>query len=205
MSKANFIQYNLNDLVGMLGEDRVKTILSNFSCPQNADVENFLKNKAIKFSMRGFAKTHLVYLCNEEENRLVGYYTISNKNILISKDVLNTKARNRIQNHGSYIKELEKYLVTAPLIGQLGKNFKDDNNKLISGNELLGMAIEKIEKAQYDIGGKFIYLECEDIEKVKKFYLKNGFVPFGKRKLDDDETDIKGKELIQLLLYSNRK
>ncbi|MDO4162730.1 MAG: N-acetyltransferase, partial [Pseudomonadota bacterium] len=31
------------------------------------------------------------------------------------------------------------------------------------------------------------------------FYESNGFVPFGKRKLDSDETDLKGSYLIQLL------
>lgn len=204
MSKENYVQYNLNDLIRELGENRVESILSDFSCPKNADVEYFARKKAIEFSKRGFAKTHLVYYCNEEtkENRLVGYYAIANKNILVSKRALNQKARSRIHNHGEYISELKKYLVTAPLIGQLGKNYKDNNDKLILGSELLGMAIDKIKKAQYDIGGKFIYLECEDIEKLTKFYEKNGFVEFGKRKLDADETNIKGKELIQFLLYS---
>lgn len=204
MSHESYVQYNLNDLIRELGEDRVKSILSDFSCPQNDDVQYFAREKAIEFSKRGFAKTHLVYYCNDKtkENRFVGYYTIANKNILVSKRALNQKARSRIHNHGDYISELKKYLVTAPLIGQLGKNFKDNNDKLISGDELLGMAIDKIQKAQYDIGGKFIYLECEDVEYLRKFYKRNGFVAFGKRKLDADETNIKGKELIQLLLYS---
>ena len=41
---------NLDDMLAELGEDRVKSILSDFSCPLNRDVENFLHTKAIEFS-----------------------------------------------------------------------------------------------------------------------------------------------------------
>ena len=57
---TNFVQFNLSDLLDQLGEDEVKVILSSFSCPLNADVERFLREKAIEFSKRGFSKTHLV-------------------------------------------------------------------------------------------------------------------------------------------------
>lgn len=38
---THFVQFNLSDLLEHLGEDKVKTILSSFSCPKNADVDNF--------------------------------------------------------------------------------------------------------------------------------------------------------------------
>ena len=95
----------------------------------------------------------------------------------------------------------EGCMVSAILIGQLGKNFTDGNNTLISGDELLKMAIDRIHDIQYELGGKFTYVECENKEKLIRFYQNNGFVLFGKRKLDKDETMIQGEELMQLLKY----
>lgn len=47
-----------------------------------------------------------------------------------------------------------------------------------------------------------VYVECEDVAYLKNFYMSNGFVIFGKRRLDKDEkTDISGQYLIQLLKY----
>ena len=37
----------LSDMLDELGEDATKSILSEFSCPKNKDVETFLKKKAI--------------------------------------------------------------------------------------------------------------------------------------------------------------
>ena len=37
----DYIELNLLDMLDTYGEDRLKTILSPFMCPQNKDVENF--------------------------------------------------------------------------------------------------------------------------------------------------------------------
>jgi hypothetical protein len=85
---AGYTQINLTDMICELGEDRVKTILSNFSCPRNPDIEYFLKNKAIEFSKQGLASTYLVFVSFKKSPMLVGYYTISQKTINIKKSVL---------------------------------------------------------------------------------------------------------------------
>ena len=52
------------------------------------------------------------------------------------------------------------------------------------------------------VGGKIVYLECEDKPRLIDFYSENGFVNFGKRMLDRDETDtLSGEYLIQMLKY----
>lgn len=66
---------------------------------------------------------------------------------------------------------------------------------------MLKMEIDRIHDVQYELGGKFTYVECENKEKLIRFYQNNGFVLFGKRKLDKDETMIQGEELMQLLKY----
>ncbi len=50
-------------------------------------------------------------------------------------------------------------------------------------------------------GGKIVYLECEDKPRLVGFYSNNGFVTFGNRSLDRDETNIGGEYLIQMLRY----
>lgn len=95
-------------------------------------------------------------------------------------------------------------VIMAPLIAQLGKNYMNDYRKLITGDELLKMAIDKVSAAQRIIGGKVVYVECEDIDILKKFYEDNGFVIFGKRRLDKEERgEMNGSHLIQLLKYLN--
>ena len=195
-------QVNLQDMIEEIGEDRTKSILSDFSCDQNLDVQEFIQRKAVEFSKRGFAKTTLVFWVsdNEDEKCLVGYFALSNKKITVKKKEVGKNTYKRIRLF-SDDKEKDSCTIPAILIGQLSKNFRDGNDTLISGAELLQMAIDKVKQVQYMIGGKFVYLECEDKERLLEFYTTNGFVSFGKRMLDKDEININGKYLIQMLRY----
>ena len=198
--KTHYVQINLNDMLEALGEDEVKSILSSFVCPLNKDVENFLKYKAIEFSKRCFSKTHLVFWVTDDgtEKELVGYFTIASKFIGIDRKVVNSREARKLREHGMFDEKTSKYIVSAPLIGQLGKNFANGNDALISGSELLQLAIDKVRLVQKEIGGRFVYLECEDTQKLTAFYEKNNFKIFGKRHLDGDETDLHGEYLLQL-------
>lgn len=199
---AEFLRINLNQLIESVGEDKTKSILSSFSCPKNIDVQNFLKNKSIEFSRAGFAKTHLIFWHEDSAPlELVGYFSIASKFFTISKDAVSNATIKKISQHGNYSQDIKKYVIAAPLIAQLGKNYAGGNNFLISGDELLKMAVEKVKEIQNEIGGKFTYLESEDVEYLKSFYGNNGFKEFGKRELDRDETNLKGKYLIQYLKY----
>lgn len=92
--------------------------------------------------------------------------------------------------------------MSANLIGQLSKNFFDNYNELITGDELLKLACDKVKVIQGEIGGRIVYLECEDDPKLIDFYSSNGFVKFGKRKLDRDELGLmQGEYLVQMLKY----
>jgi len=199
VTKTHFVQFNLSELIDILGEDEVKSILSTFVCPMNMDVQNFLKYKAIEFSKRNFSKTYLVFWETDDhtEKALVGYYTVAPKVISIERSAVNSNEARKLREHGIFDEKTNKYTVSAPLIGQLGKNYANGNDTLISGDELLSLAIEKVRQVQREIGGRFVYLECEEKEKLMKFYEKNHFKIFGKRKLDRDETDLNGQYLIQ--------
>lgn len=80
--------------------------------------------------------------------------------------------------------------------------YQNGYNKLITGDELLAIACEKIKKIQLNLGGRFTYLECEDPPRLVEFYMRNGFYHFGKRPLDPDErADYESTSLVQLMKY----
>ena len=194
---------NLKELVEQVGESRAKEILSNFSCPYNKDVEYFLNSKAIEFSKQGIAQTQLVFASFQNELVLVGYFTLALKEIVVSRKAsLSSRWRQRIRRFSTYSNLDNSYHVPAPLIGQLGKNFKNEYNKLISGDELLKIALDKVQQTQRILGGKFVYLECEDKPSLVEFYETNGFVKFGNRNLEREEMDRQsGQYLVQMLKF----
>ena len=180
---------SLNDMYCSLGEKKTKEILNSFECELNKDVEFFLKEKAIQFLKMGISKTFLVTTKYKEKEVLIGYFALTNKVVRIKKKLLSNSLRKKIVRFSEQSNLEKNYLVSLPLIGQLGKNYKNEYNKLISGRELLTLACDKIIEAQNILGGKFAFVECEDIEKLKEFYESNGFICFGKRDLDKAERE----------------
>lgn len=206
---AKYLRINLEDIIENYGEDRAKAILADFSCELNKDVQNFIRTKAIEFSRQSIAKTQLIYYVenDEDENcpkRLVGYFSLTQKSINISKRALSNKLSGRMRRFARYDFEKCCYILPVILIGQIGKNYKDGNDKYIDGKDLLEFAFQSITLVQKYIGGKFVYLESEDKEKLVEFYKDNGFSQFGKRKLDGDEVDLDGKYLLQWICYMGK-
>jgi len=64
----------------------------------------------------------------------------------------------RFFGFGVYDHDLDEYSLIAPLIGQLGKNYTNGYNKLITGDELIGLAFLSVRTAQYIVvrGNLFI-------------------------------------------------
>src|SRR5699024_9384884 len=135
-----------------IGEESAKALLSNFSCPLNQDVEFFLKQKAIEFSKQGLSQTHLVFASYKGNPEIVGYFCLANKYITVQREKLSKTLRKRISKFSVLDQSVDYYCLSAPLIAQLGKNFKNGMNTLISGDELLQMACEKVSRIQLDLG-----------------------------------------------------
>ncbi len=195
-----YVQISLSELYQQYGEDRTKAILSDFSCPLNHDVEYFLHKRALEFAKQSIAKTHLVFAQYQDQPVLIGYFTLTIKSIFVAKAKVSATCYKKICKFGTYDPDMKGCVIPAPLIAQLGKNFTNGYNKLISGDELLKMACDNIAMFQQMLGGKIVYLECEEKQKLLDFYMDNGFVKFDKRLLDLDETEVmNGKYLIQML------
>lgn len=195
-----FALASLLDVVEQLGEERTRAILSRFLCPLNEDVQYFLHSRAIEFAKQGIAPTQLVFASYRGHLELVGYFTLTTKVLSVEKNKISKTLGKRIAKFGTLDRERSAYIIPAPLIAQLGKNYRDGIDTLITGDELLSFAVEKVATIQQAVGGKVVYLECEDQPRLLEFYRRNGFTPFGKRTLDREERErIPGHELIQLL------
>ena len=200
-----YVLVNLKDLIEQIGEKDARSVLSNFYCPLNLDVQGYLRNNAIEFARQGIASTHLVFTSYKEAPVLIGYFTLANKTIRVPADKVSKslgKRLNKFSQDRSQTRGTKDYIISAPLIGQLGKNFSNEYNKLISGDVLIKIALDKVREGQRIWGGKIVYLECEENARLIEFYRSNGFYSFGKRTLDRDERSVqKGSELVQMLKY----
>ena len=143
----------------------------------NADVEDFIKNKAVDYEKRWFSKTYLVI---NEKAEIIAYFTLALKTLFFTDEVSNSKKK--------YIHGLTNKITNVPviLIGQLSKNL--EFNDEISGGELLELALKVIYEIRELIGGRICLVETladDSNEKVMDFYLRNDFI---KLQTDDDGT-----------------
>ena len=68
---SNFTSVNILDMIEAIGEEGLQFILSDFSCPKNHEIEEFVRKNAIEFARR---KISITYLVIDEESRLVGNF-----------------------------------------------------------------------------------------------------------------------------------
>lgn len=191
---------NLAKVYKAIGENETKNKLKEFKCSLNKDVEYFIKEKAIEFSKQGIAETFLVTTSYRKQEVIVGYFSLTSKPTKVRKDAFGGKMKKRFSRFAQYDTDKKYFLVSLPLIGQIGKNYYNKYNELITGDDLLKMACDKIKIVQEIVGGRFVFLECEDKPRLKEFYEDNGFVCFGKRSLERDERDKNsGDYLLQML------
>lgn len=202
MNKSKLLEVNLRDFLEIRGEEKTHNLLDNFDSKYNEDVNYFLKTKAEEFGKRGLASTYLVFTKYKGKSEFLAYYSLAMKAVVIKSDANISKTlRKKINTYSNFEPKLKSYVMSCHLIGQLGKNYNANDESLISGSELLELACRKVRAAQEISGGKFVYLECENVKSLINFYEKNGFTRFGMRKLDKEETDLNGSYLVQLIRY----
>ncbi len=175
-------QINILDMLELHGEHECEAILSTFISPLNKDVEDFLHNNAINFARQHIAMTFLVFTEYNHQLLLIGYYTLSNKFVSVSGKSLSQTMRKRINRFSQYDSKSNQYLLSLPLIAQLGKNYAYIDIPIqFNGSNLLTLACNKIIQAQKIIGGKMTYIECASNPKLYNFYTSKNFHIFGQR------------------------
>lgn len=178
-----------------LGEDELLQILSEFSCPLNPDVERFLKHSSIEFTKKNQSVTYLVF--SVVDGRLLGYFTLALKPLTVRGETVSNTVRRKLLRVSELDKKTDTYTMSAYLIAQLGKNYSENDGKMITGAELLELAWDKIKATQYMFGGMVTFLEAENEEKLLSFYRDNRFSQFDTRQTISDTDE--SHELIQLL------
>ena len=193
-SVINMRRY-LNSDNPKLGESRLLQVLSGFSCPKNSDVERFLKKSSIEFTKKNQSVTYLVFDVSSME--LVGYFTIALKPLTVRGETVSNTVKKKLMRVSELDEQSQTYTMSAYLIAQLGKNFKNGAEKKITGEELLELAWDIVEKMQYMGGGMVTFLEAENSERLLSFYQANRFQTFDTRQTATDSEE--PHELVQLL------
>ena len=178
-----------------LGEDELRQILSEFSCPMNPDVERFLKYSSIEFTKKNQSVTYLVF--SVADGKLLGYFTLALKPLTVRGETVSNTVKRKLLRVSELDKKSDTYTMSAYLIAQLGKNYSENDGKMITGAELLELAWDKIKATQYMFGGMVTFLEAENEEKLLSFYRNNHFSQFDTRQTVSDTDE--SHELVQLL------
>ena len=121
---------NILDLTETIGENEVKNILSEFTCPKNEEIESFLRKNAIEFAKRKMSITYLVF-SNDENQYFLGYFTLTHKSSLVPLETLSKTNQKKLSMHSKLDETTQKYDVSAFLIAQFGKNYAVENGKFI--------------------------------------------------------------------------
>ena len=103
-------------------KDQIQLLLKEFACPKNADVEQFLKVKAIDFERTHNART---YLIANDFMELQAYFSLSFKEVNIDNDKVGKSVIKKLDGFNKNAKTIRVFL-----IGQIGKNFNLANNPI---------------------------------------------------------------------------
>ena len=162
-------------------DDKLKNLLSSFSCAYDEDIQKFLHNRAVEFERLSKSRTYLIVSEEEFENpevafdefTIYGYISLAVKVFTVPETTSN---RQRQQLDGFSAKEHGKQISNFPcyLIGQLARN-SNVPKESISGAELLNFAYDIIAISVDEVGGRNILVECHNNKKLLQFYLDNEF------------------------------
>ena len=145
-----FDTVNILDMLGAIGEAKLKQCLSDFSCPLNPEIEQFVVHNAIEFAKKKLSVTYFVV---NELGRIVAVFTLAHKAVEIGNANLSNAKRKKISRYVILDSETESYTVSAFLIAQFGKNYTVEEGQGISGNELMDLTFEILGNIQHEIGG----------------------------------------------------
>lgn len=142
---------NVLDLVESVGVEEAQKGLSEFSCPLNEEIENFIHKNAIEFAKRKLSITYLIF--DDYDGAIVGYFTLAHKAIEIKNDDISNTTRRKLSSFAKMDADTNSYTASAFLLAQIGKNYGVDNGARISGMELIGYANAIMADIQRRIGG----------------------------------------------------
>ena len=146
--------------------DTLQKYLNSFQCSLSRDVEGLLKKKALLFDQTHNARTYL--LTDNSTDAILAYFSLSFKEIDVATSVSKT-TRKKLDGLNKHTEKIRSFL-----IGQFGKNFNIPDNP-VNASIIFEEICDVLGNVQDDIGGRSIFLECEDNTKIIGLYKKLGF------------------------------
>jgi hypothetical protein len=165
MKYSIFSLTELMELDARVGTNKVKTMIEQFSCPHDIDINNFVKEHSVLYEERNLARTHFVI--EDESKKMVGFFSLSINLLKLGEEISQSTVR-KISGFN------DKKEIPGVLIGQLSKNYYFKDNS-IDGKTLLDLAFGQISQINRIASVRLIYLESKIINKLSNFYLKYGF------------------------------
>jgi hypothetical protein len=199
---AGYKTISLFELLEDWPEVGISKILTSYSCALNSDLETFVREKALEFSKSSLARTFLVFAEHNGADVLAGFFALTGKSMLVSEfsDLSHTYVK-KIARFSEYYPSLNAQLINVILIAQLGKNYANGYSDLITGNDLLALAYEKIKAAERLIGGKLVCIECVDNPQLIAFYEANDFRRFQNRANNGSGSPNQPEYFVQMIKY----
>jgi hypothetical protein len=135
----------------------------HFKCSKDLDVENFLHNKAVIYDFSHQTRTYICY----DKGFIAGYFTLTTKNLDLTDAIPKNYRKKLTYGH------TKTNSISAYLLAQMGKDDRCSVKNV--GRLMLTISQETVKSVQSKIGGRVMYLECKNNEKLKKLYEEIGF------------------------------
>ncbi|WP_318786103.1 hypothetical protein [Methanimicrococcus hacksteinii] len=111
------------------------------------------------------------FLLKERRYKVLGFFSLSGKTMHVQDDLYSKKLISRFSRISVHkVDYVETYLV-----GHLSKNYFNNYNSEISGNDILLRTIQIIKEANSLVGVNVIRIDCIENEKIIRFYQAHGF------------------------------
>ena len=155
---------------------QIEQAISCFSCKRDADLEEFLKSRAIKFEAIAKSRTYFLLdkeALNKQTIEILAYFSIAPQ-VLYLPENLSGNRRKKLDGFSGKIKGEHIAVLPVILIGQLAKN--DAYCKEIGGDVVLKYAFSIIKRIHEMLGGRIVMVDVkEDASGLIRFYERHGF------------------------------
>ena len=187
-TRNNYVCASIPELLSYYSYEEIQSMLYDFVCAKNNEIENFLKQYAIEFVKKCQAISYVIFDTNKSE--VVAYFTLTVKPICFEIESLSNTTLKRMERIAEINYENNTITPAAYLIAQLGK--KDNSN--INIEEIFYFLDKNIVDIQNACGGVVEFLESENNEKLITLYQNKGFKTFNIRKSKSGEE----RKLVQM-------
>lgn len=184
----NYLCLNIFELLRKYSIEELQEKFDSFSCQKNKEIELFIKNNAINFSLKHQSVSYIIF--DTTTNSVVAYFALSIKPIRFNINALSNTALKRLQRISDVDLIDNSITPSAYLIAQLGKV---DSSK-IDIHDIFYFLDNNIIDIQNACGGVVEFLESENNDKLIKMYQDKGFKTFNIRKSKSGED----RKLIQM-------